>query len=49
VVIDRAGTIRAVSGGRRADLTLGDAAALRKLIATLLKEGGLTFGRQQFF
>jgi len=40
VVIDRAGTIRAVSGGRRADLTLEDAAALRRLIASLLKEGG---------
>jgi AhpC/TSA family len=39
VVIDRAGTIRAVSGGRGGNPTLEDAASLRKLIATLLEEG----------
>jgi peroxiredoxin len=40
VVIDRSGTIRAVSGGKGGNPALEDAAALRRLIETLLKEGG---------
>ncbi len=38
VVIDRTGTIRAVSGGRGGNLTLEDEGSLRKLLAALLKE-----------
>ena len=39
VVIDRAGNIRAMTGGRGADPTLEDESALRSLIAKLLDEG----------
>jgi len=39
VVIDRSGTIRAVSGGRGGNSELENAASLRKLIITLLKTG----------
>jgi peroxiredoxin len=38
IVIDRAGTIRAASGGRSGDLTLEDESSLRNLIAKLLDE-----------
>jgi peroxiredoxin len=38
VVIDRAGTIRAASGGKGGNPALEDAASLRKLIADLLRE-----------
>jgi hypothetical protein len=40
VVIDRTGTIRAMSGGRGGDVTLEDEGTLRSLIAKLLDEGG---------
>lgn len=39
VVIDRAGTIRAMTGGRGGDLSLEDESALRSLVAKLLDEG----------
>ena len=39
VVIDRAGMIRATSGGRRGDPALEDENSLRILIKSLLKEG----------
>jgi len=39
VVIDRNGTIRAVSGGRGGDPKLEDESSLRNLIVTLLEEG----------
>jgi peroxiredoxin len=39
VVIDRSGTIRAMSGGRGGNPGLEDAGTLRKLIEVLLKEG----------
>jgi hypothetical protein len=42
VVIDRAGMIRATSGGAGGDPKLEDEGSLRNLIDSLLKEGGST-------
>jgi peroxiredoxin len=47
VVIDRAGVIRAASGGRGGDPALEDENSLRNLIEGLLKEGGVVSSRKK--
>jgi hypothetical protein len=47
VVIDRAGMIRATSGGRGGDPALEDENSLRTLINCLLNEGGSTGAKKK--
>lgn len=47
VAIDRAGVIRAQSGGKGGDPTLENEDSLRKLVDSLLKEGAPASGRDQ--
>jgi peroxiredoxin len=47
VVIDRAGMIRATSGGRGGDPTLEDESSLRTLINSLLNEGASTGAKKK--